>query len=309
LKGRYYWNKPFDDGLNEAIAFYERAIATSPRFSDAHAALARARVGRAVYYNELPRQALQAARASAARALELDRSSYEGLVATAEVLRMHDFDWAGAEAAYMEAIALNPSNEIAHRAYAAMLGVLGRHEDAIREAERACEVDPLCLTVATNAAWVRYAAGDYAAAIERCCNTIDMDPQFLTAHRLLGAAYLQEGRQDEAFTALESAAALAEGDPLLLAWLAHAKAVSGRQAEARSLIARARALESERYVPSYHLALAYAGLDDRDAAFAALEQAWLDRDPDLAGVAVDPRFDGLRADSRYAELAARLKMG
>ena len=308
LKGRYYWNKPFDDGLNEAIAFYERALATSPHFSAAHGALARARVARAVFYHELPRQALQAARASAARAIELDRSSYEGLVANAEVLRMHDFDWAGAEAAYMEALALNPSCETAHRGYAAMLGLLGRHEDAIREAERACEVDPLCLSVATNAAWVRYAAGDYGAAIERCCNTIDMDPEFMTAHRLLGAAYLQGGRERDALTELESAAALAEGDPVLLAWLAHAKGVTGHAGEARSLIARARALQSERYVSSYHLALAYAGVEDLDAAFDALELAWLDRDPDLAGVAVDPRFDAVRGDSRYAALAARMNM-
>jgi Flp pilus assembly protein TadD len=135
-----------------------------------------------------------------------------------------------------------------------------------------------------------------------------MDPEFMTAHRLLGAAYLQAGRERDALTELESAAALAEGDPVLLAWLAHAKAVTGSGAEARALVARARSLSAERYVPSYHLALAYAGLDDLAAAFSALEQAWLDRDPDVAGVAVDPRFEGLRSDGRYSAIAARMNM-
>jgi Flp pilus assembly protein TadD len=136
-----------------------------------------------------------------------------------------------------------------------------------------------------------------------------MDPEFLPARRLLGAAYLQAGRHAEAMAELESAAALSDGDPVLLAWLAHAKAVTGARGEAVRLLAQARSLEAERYVPHYHLALAYAGLDSVDAAFAALDQAWLDRDPALTAVNVEPRFEPLRSDRRYPELLDRLNLG
>jgi TolB-like protein/Flp pilus assembly protein TadD len=307
LKGRYYWNKPSDGGLTEAIAFYERAIATTPTFGAAHAALGRALLGRAEFYRELPRQALKAAEASAKRALELDRTLSEAWVVMAGVRRHHDLDWPAAESAYTEAISLNPSSEAAHRHYSVMLSARGRHAEAIRESERSCELDPLCLDVGTAAAWVRYAAGDYDAAIDQCRNTIDMDPEYLAARRLLGAAYLQSNREAEALAELQSAATLGDDDPLVLACLAHAKAVTGSPREATALIVRMRRLAAERYVSAYYLALAYAGLGSRDDAFRALEQAWLDRDPALAFVCVEPRFEPLRTDDRYAALLNRMK--
>src|SRR5688572_1761823 len=310
LKGRYYWSKPFDEGVNEAIAYYGRALELSPSFGAAHAALARAQVCLGEYYHVLPRQALKEAEASASRALALDATLYEAHVARADVLRMHDLDWAAAETAYAEAIAHNPSYESAHRAYAMMLSVQGRHTDAIRASERACELDPLCLVVGATAAWVRYAAGDFDAAIDYCRNTIDMDPEFMPARRVLAAAYLQAGRQADALSELESAVALRDGDadPILLSWLAHAKAVTGHRRDAVNLVARARSLDRERYVPSYHLAMAFAGLGNVDAAFAALDQAWLDRDPALAGAHVEPRFEPIRGDRRYGELLERLTL-
>jgi TolB-like protein/tetratricopeptide (TPR) repeat protein len=310
LKGRYHWNKPFDEGVQEAIDYYQRALESSPSFGPAHAALARAHVCRGEYYHVLPRQALKEAEASAVRALALDSALYEARLALGDVRRMHDLDWPAAEACYTHAIAQNPSYESAHRAYGMMLSVQGRHAEAIRAAERACELDPLCLVVGTTAGWTRYAAGDFDAAIDHCRNTIDMNPEFMPARRVLAAAYLQAGRHTQALAELESAVSLDDGDsdPLLLAWLAHAKAVTGHQREAAHLLSRARALEHERYVSRYHLAMALIGLDDVDGAFEALDQAWLDRDPALAGVTVEPRFAALRGDYRYTDLLERLRL-
>jgi TolB-like protein/Tfp pilus assembly protein PilF len=310
LKGRYYWNKPFDEGVKEAIVYYQRALDVSCSFGAAHAALARAHIRRAEFYHGLPRQALKDAEASALRALAIDSTLYEAHIALGDVRRMHDLDWPAAEASYAEAIAQNPSCESAHRAYGMSLSVQGRHAEAIRASERACELDPLCLVVGTTAGWARYAAGDFDAAIDHCRNTIDMDPEFMPARRVLAAAYQQSGRHAEAMAELESAVSLADGDsdPMLLAWLAHAKAITGDRQNASALIARARGLERERYVPPYHMALAYLAIDDPDTAFELLDHAWLDRDPAVAGVNVEPRFEPLRADPRYRELLERLNL-
>ena len=97
-------------------------------------------------------------------------------------------------------------------------------------------------------------------------------------------------------------------DPIRLAWLAHLTGAGGARKEARELIARAKSLQPRRYVSPFQLAIAYAGLEDHDCAFAALEQAWQERDPALATVTVEPRLDSLRGDSRYRKTLERLNL-
>ena len=303
LKGRYFWNKADDQAIDQAIAYYEEALTLDASFGPAAAALARARIARAEHYLELPRLALASARQIAERALEIDGSLYEAHLALAETQRMLDFDWVGAEASYLKALALNPSSESAHRAYALLLSALGRHREAVRESDRAIELDPLCLVVGGAAAWVAYAAGDYPAAIEIARNTIDMDPEFVRARRVLAAAYLQSGRVSEAVAELETSAALTD-HPVLLGWLAHTRAITGRVGDAEAILARMQSQDG--YRQHYALAIAYIGLGRIDEAFEALDVACLDRDPLLTHAAVEPRFDQIRGDARFGALLSRM---
>jgi TolB-like protein/tetratricopeptide (TPR) repeat protein len=318
LKGRYYWNhwstrgvdslgvRPDDEGVEQAVASFNEALRIDPSFAPAYASLARMHVARAMYYREQPRRALEAARAAAKRALELEPELFEGHLALGEVRRMLEWDWRGAETAYVQAIALNPSQENAHRAYGGMLMALSRPAEAIRESERACELDPLCLVVNTNAAWVRYMAGDYDAALERCRRTSELDPQYLPARRMMGAVFLQAGKTRDAIEVLEAAHAEAKQDPILACTLAYAKAVSGDRAGASAMLESIRRFDRKRYLPPYHLALVHIGLGDADRAFDALEQATVDADPALGFLAVDPRIQPLRSDPRYARLTGLL---
>jgi len=151
-------------------------------------------------------------------------------------------------------------------------------------------------------------SGDLDRAIERCRHALHLFPDFGPAQRLLGAAYLKAGDHSRARATLEASVKADATDPIRLAWLAHLCAVSGARAEAKELIALALAQHTRRYVSSFHLAIAYAGLEEHDCAFAALDQAWLDRDPALATVTVEPRFDALRGDRRYVDLLGRLRL-
>jgi TolB-like protein/tetratricopeptide (TPR) repeat protein len=305
LKGRYHWNHwvtPDDEGVEHALAAFNEALRIDPHFAPAYASLSRVHIARAVHYREPPRRALEAARAAAKRALELEPELFEGHLALADVRRMLEWDWRGAETAYVQAIALNPSQEGAHRAYGAMLMALSRPAEAIRESERACELDPLCLVVNTNAAWVRYLAGDYDAALERCQRTAELDPQYLPARRMIGAVFLQAGKIADAIEVLEAAHAEARQDPILAASLAHAKAVGGDRAGARAALDEIRRFDRKRYLPPYQLALVHIGLGDPGRAFAALEQATVDADPALGYLKVDPRITPLRTDPRYLRL-------
>ncbi len=308
LKGRYYWNKPGESGLDQALTFFGEGLKIAPTFAAAHAAMARAMVARAEYYRDVPRQALERARQAASRALDLDPNQPEAHLAIADVRRMLDYDWHGAESGYAKAISLNPSYEGARGSLAIMLSTFARHGEAVREAERAMEIDPFCLFIATGVAWTRYAAGDYDAAIARCRHTIDLDPEFLPARCMLGAAYLQAGRSREAVSALEDAAGIGGAEPVILSWLAHARGVTGAIDDAQRVLSRVLRLEKVRYVSPFHLALAYLGLGDVDRTFELFGRACDERDPALARVTVDPRFDSLRDDPRYLELLERLKM-
>lgn len=304
LKGRYYWNLAADRGLDEAIVYFEQATAAAPGFAAAHGALARALVGRAEYYRSPPRPELEAALTAAERALALDPALCEAHVARADAGRMLAWNWQAAEVGYAQAQALNPSYVGAYRRFAVMLAGLARHDDAVRASERAFELDPLCLDAGATAAWVRYAAGDFDAAIDYCRNTLDMDPSYVPARRLLGAAVLLAGRPDEARDELRVAVEKSGEGAVDLLWLAHATAAAGCRSDAEPLLARALALD--RYVPAYHVALAYTGLGDHDAALAALDQAFRDRDPAVGGVAVEPRFEPLRSTPRFTALVSRL---
>jgi len=207
-----------------------------------------------------------------------------------------------------QAIALNPSSDGAHRWYGLLLAGLGRCEEAVREAQRARELDPLCLVVGTSAAWIQFMAGDYESAIDTCRNVLDMKPHFPPASRVLGASLLQMGRGAEGIVEMEAAAANAAGNPVLLSWLAHAKAVRGECGVARTLLDAIEHLRADRFVPALHLALAHVGLGEPDAAFALLEQACEERDPMLLMLGGDPRFDPIRSDVRFARLLVRLRL-
>jgi tetratricopeptide (TPR) repeat protein len=308
LKGRYYWNLPGDQGFPQAIGFFEQACASDPSFAAAHADLARTHTAQAEYYNVIPRRALETARPIAERSLQLDPHLSHAHLAVANIRAMLDWDWDAAEAGFRQAIALNPSSDGAHRWYGLLLAGVGKSTEAVREAQRARELDPLCLVVGTSAAWTQYMAGDYESAIDTCRNVMDVRPQFTPAWRVLGASLIQMGRAAEGVAELEAAAANAPADPVLLAWLAHAKATRGECGVARTILEALDRLRAQRFVPAYHLALAHVGLGQEDEAFALLDEACEERDPALINLAGEPRFDPIRGATPFARLLVRLHL-
>jgi Flp pilus assembly protein TadD len=168
-------------------------------------------------------------------------------------------------------------------------------------------MDPLCVVVnSSGAAWVRFLAGDYDAAIARSREAIEMEPEYLVARRILAASYLQSSRERDAIAELKTALTSAGENSTVMAALAHAKAVTGQRRAAIDLVNRIVESAPTHHVPSYYLALAYVGLGDTDAAFTSMEQAIVERDPAVINLAVDPRLEPLRSDARFANLIEQL---
>jgi len=248
------------------------------------------------------------ARKAATRALEIDDSLAEAHTSLANVRRLGDFDWAGAESGFKRAIELNPDYAPAHQFYAITLSATGRHTEAIAEVRRALELEPTSAVMIKNVARILYEARRYDEAITYYRQALEIDPGFSQAQREIGLAYEQKGMYEEAVSALEKALSLpgnyfrttAQAD------LGHVYAVSGKRGDALRVLAELQELSEQSYVSPYDIAVVYAGLGDKEQALAWLHKSYEDRSCWLVWLKVDPRLDVLHSDSRFVELERRM---
>ena len=305
LRGRFHWNKRTQEGLNKAIDYYNQAIEKDPTFALAYAGLADAYVVPLIQMP--PKEAMPKARAAAMRALELNESLAEAHTTLGRVLASYDWDWAGAEKEYKRAIQLNPRYAPAHQWYGGYLQCMGRSEEATKERLLAQELDPLSPIINFELGVAYFFKRDYDRAIDQFKKTLELDPDFPPVHQFLPAAYEQKGMYDEAFAAFKKAMSLSGRDPQhAIGGLGHLYAVTGRKSEAQEQINELKQFSQERYVRSAYIALIYAGLGDKDQAFAWLEKGFEERTYQMTNIKLEPRFDVLHSDPRFSDLVRRI---
>jgi tetratricopeptide (TPR) repeat protein len=255
-----------------------------------------------------PRERMPKAKAAAIRALELDETLAEAHTSLARVLATYDWDFTKAEKEYLRAIELDPDYAIAHQWYGACLEVMGRRSEAIAERKQALELDPVSPTHNFSVGLAFYYARDYDRAIEQFQKALELDQNFPAVHIFLPAAYEQKGMYDKAIAEFKNVAPLQVGVESLfsLAGLGHVYGVSGKKAEARALLDELKEMSRHKYVPSPFIALVYAGLGEKDQAFAWLEKAYEERSYEMQLLKLEPRWDSLRSDGRFADLVRRV---
>jgi Tfp pilus assembly protein PilF len=305
LQGRYQWNKRTLDGLQQGIDFFNQAIDKDPRYALAYAGLADA-YALLADFNVLPtREVTPKLQSAAAKALELDNTLAEAHTSLAWA-SFHVWDWAGAEREFKRALELNPGYSTAHLWYGEYLTALGRFDEAQPELIRAVEQNPLSPETNLAEASRSYYARQAAKAIEQAQKVLRMDANFVPAHDLLGRAYVQQGSTAEAGAEFRKALQLSEGDTNELAALGYAQAVSRQESEARKILEELMTRSRDTYVQPVWIAVIELGLGDRDQAFEWLEKAYSDRSAWLVNLKVDPFFDSVRTDPRYADLLRRV---
>ena len=139
------------------------------------------------------------------KALEIDDTLPEAHTSLAWVKTQYDWDWAGAERKFKQAIALNPDYTPAHYWYALFLSAMGRHDEAIAQAGHAHEIEPLSLLPNTVLGWTLYFARQYSEAAQQWRRTVEMEPNFSWVRWLLGSAYEQMGMHSESLAELNAA--------------------------------------------------------------------------------------------------------
>ena len=310
LRGRYFWNKRTPDSLQKAIEYFQQASKHDPHYSLGYSGLADCYTLLNYYSALRPAVMMPLAHAAAAEALKIDPGLAEAHASRAIVEFWYEWDWAGAEASFQQALALSPGYATAHQWYCWYLVARRRFDEALAAGARALELDPLALPVNMALGKAYFFARRYEEALEQCQKTLELDANFIPALYFCGRAYEQQGRYDEAIALYEKGLInLSGGLPLATAILGHAYARAGEEVKARQLLASLHELHAlgQRYVPAYGLGLIYTALGAHDEAFAWLDEACAERFLWLVYLDVDPAFDALRADPRFAAL--RLRVG
>lgn len=307
LKGRYYFNQRTQDALNKSIGFFQQAIARDPGYALAYSGLADSCAMLGFRGGFPSKDALSRAKAAALKAIELDDTLGEAHASLAFIAETHEWDWATAEREYRRSVQLNPGDARVHHWYAGYLMYVGRFEEGISEARRARDLDPLSLPVNNALAGRLLAAGRYDEALEQVQKTLQLDAHFAPAHQTLGWAYLYKGKREEAIQEFQKALQLSGTDDTdLMLDLGFAYATAGDQKEARRILAKLRTLHERGLVPSGSIAILYGALGDLNEAFAWLEKAYEERDPQLTYLKAGRRFEPLRHDARFQQLVHRM---
>jgi serine/threonine-protein kinase len=306
LQGRYYWYRRTSEDLLKARDYFEKAISKDPEYALAYVGLADTHtlLGSATYSTLPPAETAPKAEAAVRKALDLDPMLAEAHATLATISR----DPSTAEREYRRAIELDPRYAMGRVFFARFLAGRGRFDEAIREVKLGRDLDPLSLVQNTNVGFVLHFARRDDEAIEWCKKSLSMDPNFLYARWVLGMAYEQKRRYPEAIAEFEKARSLSKDGPAYLAALGHAYAVAGRVVDGRRCLEAMREMVRVRFVNSDQIALIHVGLGEKDEAFARLNQGEQERGSWLGFLGVDPRFDPLRSDPRFAELLERLHL-
>jgi tetratricopeptide (TPR) repeat protein len=204
------------------------------------------------------------------------------------------------------AVAVSPNNSEAQWVLGTALPLVGRMREGIEAVRRAVELDPLRVEYA---GWLtRFLLYDkqYTSAIEAGKEVLEMDEEYDRGFIWMGSAHLALGDPAAALDWFQHGQALDRAVRSYDVMIVRALAALGRREEAEEIMSRLEAESRQQYVRSEYLAMGHAALGNMDKAFESLERAYQARSAGLIYLHLDPGYDPLRGDPRYADILARI---
>ena len=304
LLGRFNWNRRTRDGMMTGLNYFQKAVSLDPRDPLGYTGIADSYITLGIFEYFPPTEAFPLAKEAVLKALALDDTLADAHGTLAQVLQS-ERDWEGTERECKRALALNPSYALGHYRYAALLSRAGRHDEAVAEIRRASELDPLSPSMMSMLGQTLLMARRYEESQQAMLKAIEIDPNYFPAHMMLGALYAAEGIFGQSVAELQKAAGLAPGDPQVPAYLGYVYARSGRTQDAERVLKEMKAESQRRYVSGFFVAMVCTWLGRKEEAIQWLERAEQQNDYQLSWISVDPAFDPLRSDPRFANLVRR----
>ncbi|MCA1605970.1 MAG: protein kinase [Acidobacteria bacterium] len=290
LQGQFYRNKGGRNNVLRAADYFNKAIEKDPNYALAYAGLA---LNYSSYdlYNLVPDW--QKASAAAKRALELDDSLAEAHLAAGNFRR---------------AIELNPDYADAHVGLCINLTMTKHFDEGITECSKAHQLDPSSVLVTMRLGVAYFFARRPDEAIEMFTRSHEMDPTLWVPLGYLGGALTLKGQYTEAAATFRKAIEISDGSPNAKSHLAYALAKAGQRHEALKMIDELKRLAEREHINSFHFAVPYIGLADKDEAFFWLGKGIDEGSIGFATLDVHPWFDDLRSDPRFKALLIRTNL-
>ncbi len=306
LKGRFHWRKLTDEGFSKAIEYFQQSIGKDPIYALAY-------VGLSDTYGTLgylgfrsPKEVWPRATAAARRALEIDDSLGEAHAALAHPTLFFAWEWENARRGLERALQLSPNSADAHHWYSHYWIAMGRLEQSLEAGRRAVELEPLDILLRGHLVSNYHFARRYDQVLEECRKAREIAPNFYWLDYASGAALAQKGMLAEAIPEFEKSVTGSGKAPFMLAVLGHAYALAGKQSEARRILEELKELSKQVYIAPSLRARIHAGLRENAQALAWLEKGYEERDSWLLFLKVEPDFDSLRSEPRFAALVRRV---
>jgi DNA-binding SARP family transcriptional activator/TolB-like protein/Tfp pilus assembly protein PilF len=303
VRGRDLFASRNPVALRQALTLFAQAIARDSSFALGYAGLADTyRMLSGLGYAP-GASYTDSAWAMVTRALELDSTLSEAHTSRAAILTGGG-KWTEADAEFRTAIALEPSNALAHHWYAILLITLDRRDEAVREARRAAELDPLSQAAQGAKVMIETYAGVRGNPKQVPARAALIDPTHPGTIATRSVKLAQTGHCPEAYAENRRAQELAPDNTRTLLSLVGVHMFCGKRKRARRLLddveRRPDALGSGVFI-----AMVYTVQGQTDSAFAWLERArWgLETRMELR---ISERLKPLRGDPRYRQLLNRM---
>jgi len=307
MRGRLHAMRLVLPEVRRGVEYYEQSIAEDAAYALPHAGMADAMRASVLSNDAPPAEMASRSKVAAVRAMELAPDLAEANYARGLVALWFEFDWPAAERYLSRAVEIAPNDADAHLYLAHFYSNLGRKQEALAHARRARELNPVSPLIAALEGLILTHQIEHEEAVRRLREAVSLEPQFWLSHHLLANALIDAGQYEAALPESAEAKRLSPLQTLSDAFSAIALARLGRKDEARAILESLSAAARDRYVPPTHLALIETALGDRDQAFAHLEAAVEVRDARLALLKIDPKWNDLRSDPRFAALLHRMR--
>ncbi|MFZ0818514.1 MAG: winged helix-turn-helix domain-containing protein [Candidatus Acidiferrales bacterium] len=302
LRGRYLWDQRTAPAIQQAIHHFERALVRDSAYAPAWAGLAMCYAMLAITSDFRPADSFPHAQEASDRALALDWALPEAHVSRGIVHFWFDWNWEAAEREFRHACELNPSDSGARMYLAHLHSNLARHVEAISEIRAARRLDPLSHVVNTHEGHFLYNARRYAEAAAPLERVLELAPRFWVAHIVLGKLLGVRSGYRQALGEFAKAQRYSFGNTEAVGLRGYTLGMMGNERGARRTLRELELRSRRHYVPQMHRALVLLGLGEHRAVFEALENAVGERDVRLTFLAVEPRWDSLRAKPQFESI-------
>ena len=306
--GRDLRNLFTEEALITALEYFHQAIALDENYAKAYNAIADCHLWLGLYNLRPPNVAFVTAGEFVAQALERDETIAGAYTVKAYLALLYTWDFAEAETEFKRAIELNSNYTMAYLGYALLLMVIGRIEEALEELRVALLIDPQAPVLNVARGLVLYVAREYEKSVEQLSVMPHIAPNYDPIYYALAMSHLQLGQFDKAIEYAQKGKAVSHRNPLNLAILTLAYALSGAKTEAQDALNELLEARERRYVSPYHLSLACAALGKQAQAYKFLKEACELRDQWLLLWRIDPKFDLLRSDEKSMKLLQSTKL-